>query len=92
MERSFGGKNPKSMGLISKVVRPDFIPSKDDICGTRNLVDNFLIFTMIDPLEILMAYLESCQKDGIDQMVDPFNLPETYSNVHGKRKKESRGE
>lgn len=24
--------------------------------------------------------------------MDPFNLPETYPNIHGKRKKESRGE
>lgn len=39
-----------------------------------------------------MAYLESCLKDGIDPLVDPFNLPETYPDVHGKRKKEFRGE
>lgn len=31
-------------------------------------------------------------KDRIDPLVDPFNLPETYPDVHGKRKKEFRGE
>lgn len=69
------GKNLKSMGLISKVVRPDSIPSKDDICGTSILVENFLIFTKIDPSEVLGYYLEYCLKDGIYPMVDPFNLP-----------------
>lgn len=87
--KNFWVKNLKRMGLISKVVRPYFITLKDDICGTRTPVDNFPIFIKIDPLEILMAYLERCQKDGIDPMVYPFNLPETYPDVHGKRKKES---
>lgn len=63
----FWGKNLKSMGLISKVVRPNVIPSKDDIHGMRILVDDFPIFTKVDPLEILMAYIESYLKDGIDQ-------------------------
>lgn len=49
------------------------------------------IFTKIDPLEVLTYYLEACMKDGIDPVVDPFNLPKTYPDVHGKRKKESRG-
>lgn len=31
-------------------------------------------------------------KDGIDPMVDPFNIPKTYPDIHGKRKKESIGE
>lgn len=39
-----------------------------------------------------MAYLKSCLKDGINPLVDPFNLPETYPYVHSKRKKEFRGE
>lgn len=39
-----------------------------------------------------MAYLESCLKDGIDLLVDPVNLLENYPDVHGKRKKEFRGE
>lgn len=39
-----------------------------------------------------MAYLESCMRGGIGPMVDPFNLLETYLDIHGKRKKESRGE
>lgn len=34
-----------------------------------------------------MAYIKSCLKDGIDPLVDPFHLPETYPNVHGKIKK-----
>lgn len=78
------------MGPISKVVWEDFIPSKDDICGMRIAVYNFQIFTEIDPLEVLKYYLESCLKNGIDPLVDPFNLPETYPHVHGKRKKEYR--
>lgn len=55
-------------------------------------VDNFPIFTKIDPPEVLAYYLESYLKDGIEPMVDPFNLPEIYPDVHGKRKKVSRGE
>lgn len=80
------------MSLIFKVVRLNFIPSKDDICRTRTLIDNFPIFTKIDPLKYLMAYLKSCQKDGIDPLVDPFSPPETYPDVHGKRKKDYRGD
>lgn len=45
----FWGKNLKIMGLISKVVRPYFIPSKDDVCVMRTPIDNFPIFTKIDP-------------------------------------------
>lgn len=55
-------------------------------------VDNFPIFTKMYPPEVLAYYLERCLKDGIDPMVDPFNLPETYLDVHGKRTKKSRGE
>lgn len=86
------GKNLKSRSLISKVVKPNFVPSKDDICGTRIQVVNFLIFTKIDPPKVLEYYLESYLKDGIDPMADPFNLLETYPNMHGKRKKESHEE
>lgn len=39
-----------------------------------------------------MTYLESCLKDGIESLVDPFNLSETYHDVHGKSKKEFKGE
>ncbi|XP_050890337.1 uncharacterized protein LOC127095731 [Lathyrus oleraceus] len=88
----FWGKNINSIGLIYNVVRSYFIPSKDDICGMRILVDNFPIFTKIVPPEILMDYLESCLKGGIDPMIDPFNLPGTYPDVYGKRKKESKEE
>lgn len=85
----FWGKNLKSIGLISKVAKPDFIPSKEDICGMRIPVDKFQIFTKIDPPEVMEYYLKSYHKDGICPMVDPFNLPYTLPNVHGKRKKES---
>jgi hypothetical protein len=80
------------MGLISRIQRPYFILSKDDICGTRNPNYDYPIFTKIDPPEVLMAYLESCMRNGLDPLVDPFNLPETYPNIHGKRKKEFIGE
>lgn len=80
------------MGLISKIRRPEIVLTKDDIYGIRNPIDDYPIFTKVDPPQVLMAYLESCLKDGIYQLVDPFNLPETYPDVHGKRKKEFRGE
>lgn len=86
------GENLKSMGLISRIQRQDFIISKDDICGTRNPIDDYPIFTKIDPPKVLMAYLESFLRDGLDPLVDPFNLPKTYLDIHGKRKKEFRGE
>lgn len=38
----FWGEALKSMGLISKIQRPDFILSKDDICGIRNPIDDSL--------------------------------------------------
>lgn len=50
--------------------------------------DDFPIFIKIDHSEVLQYYLESCKKDGIDPMVDHFNLLETYPDVHGKREKE----
>lgn len=88
----FWGKNLKSTGLISRIKRSYFILSKDDICGIRNPIDNYPISTRIDPLEVLMSYLKSCMRDGMYPMVYPFNLPETYLDIHGKRKKESIGE
>ncbi|XP_050876630.1 uncharacterized protein LOC127080344 [Lathyrus oleraceus] len=88
----FWGKNLKSMGLISIFQRPDVILTKDDMCGTRNPIDNYPIFIKIDPLQVLMAYLESCLKDKIEPLVDPFNLLETYPGVHGKIKKDFIGE
>lgn len=83
----FWGKNLKSMSLISKFRRPKIIMSKDDICGTRNLIDNYPIFTKVHPPQVLIAYLESCLKDEINPLLDPFNLPKPYPYVHGKRKK-----
>lgn len=80
------------MGLISRTQRSYFILSKDDICGTRNPIGNYPIFTKIDLPRVLMAYLESFLRDGIDPMMDPFNLPDTYPDIHRKRKKESKGE
>lgn len=88
----FWGKNLKSLSLISKIVGPNFITLKGDTCGMRILVDKSPIFTKVDPPEVLEYYLKSCLKDGIDPLVDPFNLRETYHDVHGKRKKESRKE
>lgn len=80
------------MVIISKFRRIEIILTKDDICGTRNPIDDYPIFTKVDPPQVLMAYLESCLKDGIDPLVDPFNLLETYPYVHGKRNKKFRGE
>lgn len=88
----FWAKNVKSIGLISEIQRPYFILSKDYIYGTRNHIDDYPIFTKIDPPQVLMAYMESCLKDGLDPLVDPFNLPVTCLDVHGKINKEFRGE
>lgn len=66
--------------------------TKDDICGIRNPLDNFPLFTKIDPPQVLMAYLDRYLKDKIEPLVDLFNLPETYPDVHGNRKKELRSE
>lgn len=86
------GEESKEYDLISRFQRPNVMLTKDDICGTRNPLDKFPLFTKINPLQVLMAYLERCLKDGIETLVDPFNLLETYPDVHGKRKKEFRGE
>ncbi|KAI5447230.1 hypothetical protein KIW84_014906 [Lathyrus oleraceus] len=43
------GKNLKSIGLISKFRRLEIILTKDDICGTRNPIDDYPIFTKVDP-------------------------------------------
>lgn len=66
------GKNLKSMGLISKIRRLYIVLSKDDICGTKNPIDDYPIFTKVDPPQVLMVYLESYLKDGIDPLVYPF--------------------
>lgn len=55
----FWGKNLKSMDIISRVVRQNFIPLKDDICGMRTPIDNLPIFTKINSPEVLKYYLES---------------------------------
>lgn len=91
-EKFFWGKNLRSMSLISKIAKIYYLPTKEDICGTRIPVDNFPIFTKIDPPEVLAYYLESCNKEGIDPLVDPFNLPENYPDAYGKRKKDAHGE
>lgn len=74
----FWGKNLKSMGLISKFQRLEIVLTKDDIRGTRNPIDDYPIFAKVDSPKVLMAYLESCLKDGVDPLVDTFNLPKTY--------------
>lgn len=87
------GNNMKNMGLISKVVKPDHLPSKEDVCGTRFPVANFPIFTKVDPLDVLAYYLASCIEEGTYILVDPFNLP--YAHVKRKKmnkKKDARGE
>lgn len=53
----FWDKNLKSMGLISKFWRPEIILTRDDIHGTRNPIDDYPIFTEVDPPQVLMAYL-----------------------------------
>lgn len=63
--KTFWEKNLKRMGLISKIVRPYFIPSKDYICGMRIPVDNFSTFSKIDPPKVLEYHLKRCIKDGI---------------------------
>lgn len=74
-----------------QISRLDVMLSKDDICGIRNPLENYPIFTKIDLPHVLMAYLESCLENRIEPLVDPFNLSETCPDVHGKRKKEFRG-
>lgn len=86
------GKEFEKYGLISKFQRPEIILTKDDICATRKPISDYPIFTKVDPPQVLMDYLESCLKDGINPLVDPFNLPETYPDAYGKRKKGFRGE
>lgn len=71
------------MGLISNGFMPDHLPSKEDICGTTIPIAKFPIFTKIDPLDVLAYYLASC----IGEEIDPLNLPNTYPNTYGKRKK-----
>lgn len=79
------------MGLISMFAKQDYLPTKEDIYGTRITVDNFPIFTKIDPPNVLEYYLDSCIEEGIDPFVDPFNLPETCPYAYRKRKKEAQG-
>lgn len=85
----FWGKNLKSMGLIFRVVKPDYLPTKEDIYGMRILVANFPIFTQIDPPDVLDYYLSSCIEEGFNPLVDMFNLLETHPDAYGKRKKSS---
>lgn len=72
------------MGLISKVVKPNYIPTKEDICATRTLVGNFTIFTKIDPPDVLAYYLDKCNEEGVDPLVDPFDLPNTCLDARGE--------
>lgn len=54
---------------------------KEEICGSRIPLENYLIFTKIDPPEVLVYYMESCLKYNIDPLVDPFNIPDDYPDV-----------
>lgn len=53
-------------------------------------MENYPIFTKIDPPEVLAFYLESCLKDNIDPLVDPFNIHGDYLDVHGQLSKRRR--
>lgn len=80
------------MGLISRAVKPNYLHTKEDICGTRIPIDNFPTFTKIDPLDVLAYYLDGCIEEGIDPLVDPFNLSYTFPYAYGKIKKDAQGE
>ena len=78
------------MGLISNIPKPEHFPSKEEICGIRIPLENYPFFTNIDPSEVLAYYMEIFVKDNVDPLVDPFNLPDDYPDVHGQLSKRSK--
>lgn len=56
-------------------------PSKEETSSSNISLDNYHIFTKIDPPEVLAYYMEICREDNIDQLVDPLNLSDDYPVV-----------
>ena len=56
----------------------NFPPSKEEISSSYTQLVNYHIFTNIDPPEVLAYYMDICQEDGVDPLVDPPNLPDNY--------------
>lgn len=71
------------MRLITKISKPKHITSKEYICCIRIPLKNYPTFTKINPPEVLAFYMESRIKDNVDPLVDPFDLPDDYPDVHG---------
>ncbi|MCI21276.1 hypothetical protein A2U01_0042442, partial [Trifolium medium] len=67
------------------------VPEEEDvetILKRRVKVDNFPIFTQLDPLEVLEDYLRRCKAEGINPLVDPKNLPARPPNTLKRKKKD----
>ncbi|CAI8598494.1 unnamed protein product [Vicia faba] len=68
--KSFNGRNLKNMTLTYVVIDPREALDTSAICFMRNIVVNYPLFFMDDPLDALLSYLEICV--DCDTLVEPL--------------------
>lgn len=61
----FNGRNMKNMSLTSIVIDPSEVLDRNTISSRRILIDDYPIFTKVDPSEILESYIDDCLASGI---------------------------
>lgn len=85
----FNRRNFKNMSLISEVIYPSEVLDMDEISSRRIPIDDYPIFTKVDPLEIMQAYIVDCLASGyklVDLSYDELpNAPNELS-LRKKRK------
>ena len=86
MGKSLNGRNLKNMLMITDVVNP--VGMDREFFSTRRVeIDDFPLFTKLDPSDVLMAYMKSFLEDGIDSCVDIHNLMDVSLDATLKRKR-----
>lgn len=79
--------------MISNVMNL-IVLDREPVSTIRVEIDDFPTFIKLDPLDVLMAYMESCLEDGIDLGVNIHNLMNAhpYTTLKRKRKYKKGGE
>lgn len=62
----FNGRNLKNMSLIYEVIDPLEVLDRDAISSRRIAIDDYPLFTKLDPPEILQAYIDDCLASCIE--------------------------
>ncbi|KAI5427428.1 hypothetical protein KIW84_032735 [Lathyrus oleraceus] len=85
----FNGRNLKNMLMITDVVNPSVL-NRESISTRRVEIYDFSLFTKLDPLDVLWAYMKRCLTDGTDPGLDIHNLMDAHPDATLKRKIKSK--